>query len=106
MILNEIVTLRKPVSGDGAKEIVEKIRAGKFEPSTPANPRLRIRSDLRAIIEKARAADPGERYRSARELAADIRHYLFNEEVSACPDSPIRKFTRFLYRHWLLHRFL
>ncbi len=102
MILNEIVTLRKPVSGDGAKEIVEKIRAGKFEPSTPANPRLKIRSDLRAIIEKARAADPEERYRSARELAADIRRYLFNEEVSAYPDSPIRKFTRFLYRHWLL----
>ena len=102
MILNEIVTLRKPVSGDGAKEIVEKIRAGKFEPSTPVNPRLRIQPALRAIIEKARAVDPKVRYQSARELAADIRRYLFNEEVSACPDSPVRKFTRFLYRHWLM----
>ena len=102
MILNEIVTLRKPVSGADAKEVVEKIRAGDFEPSTPVNPKLRTPPALRAIIEKARAVNPGERYRSAKELATDIRHYLFNEEVSACPDSLIRKFMRFLFRHWLM----
>ena len=99
MILNEIVTLRKPVSGADAKEIIGKIRAGKFEPSTPENPRLRLSPVLRAIIEKARAMDPRERYRSAGELAADIRHFLFNEEVSACPDSLLQKFVRFLGRH-------
>lgn len=102
MILNEIVTLRKPVSGADAKEVIEKIRAGDFEPSTPLNPRLRTPPALRAIIEKARAVTPQERYRSAKELATDIRHYLFNEEVSACPDSLIRKLMRFLFRHWLM----
>ena len=102
MILNEIVTLRKPVSGADAKEVVEKIRAGRFEPSTPVNPKLHTPPALRAIIEKARAADPEKRYKSAKELATDIRHYLFNEEVSACPDSLIRKFMRFLFRHWLM----
>jgi len=99
MILNEIVTLRKPVSGADSKEIIAKIRTGEFEPSTPANPRLRISPALRSIIEKARAVDPAERYRSAKELAADIRHYLFDEEISACPDSPLQKFMRFLHRH-------
>ena len=102
MILNEIVTLRKPVSGADSKAIIEKILAGNFEPSTSVNPRVKIPKDLRAIIEKARAVDPEERYKSAKELAADIRHYLFNEEVSAYPDSLIRKFMRFLFRHWLL----
>ena len=102
MILNEIVTLRKSVSGADSGEIIKKIRAGEFEPSTSVNPRVQIPRPLRAIIEKARAVDPRERYRSAKELAADIRHYLFHEEVSAYPDSLIRKFMRFLYRHWLL----
>ena len=102
MILNEIVTLRKSVSGADSEEVIKKIRAGEFEPSTPVNPKVKIPQDLRAIIEKARAVDPAERYQTAKELAADVRHYLFNEEVSACPDSLIRKFTRFLFRHWLL----
>ena len=35
MILNEIVTLRKSVSGADSNEIIAKIRAGEFEPSTP-----------------------------------------------------------------------
>ncbi len=102
MILNEIVTLRKSVSGADSKEVISKIRTGEFEPSTSVNPRVKIPRALRAIIEKARAVDPEERYRNAKDLAADLRHYLFNEEVSAYPDSPIRKFMRFLYRHWLL----
>ena len=99
MILNEIVTLRKAVSGADSGEIIEKIRIGEFEPSTPLKTGLRISPVLRAIIEKARAVDPAERYRSARELAADIRHYLFDEEISACPDSPLQKFMRFLHHH-------
>ena len=99
MILNEVVTLRKPVSGADSKEIITKIRSGEFEPSTPANPKLRISPALRSIIEKARVVDPAERYRSAKELASDIRHYLFDEEVSARPDTPLQKFMRFLHRH-------
>jgi len=102
MILNEIVTLRKSVSGADSEEVIRKIRAGEFEPSTSANPRIHIPRPLRAIIEKARAMDPRDRYKTAKDLAADIRRYLFNEEVSAYPDSPIRKTMRFLYRHWLL----
>ena len=99
MILNEIVTLRKSISGADSEEVIAKIRSGEFEPSTPANPKLRISPALRAIIEKARAVDPTERYRSAKELASDIRHYLFDEEVSARPDTPLQKFMRFLHRH-------
>ena len=99
MILNEIATLRGPVSGADFKEVIAKICAGEFEPSTPVVSRLRISPALRAIIEKARAVDPAERYRDVKQLAADVRHYLFNEEVTARPDSPLQKFMRFMYRH-------
>lgn len=99
MILNELVTLRDPVTGADSREIIRKITAGQFEPSRPLNPKQRISPSLRAIIEKARAADPADRYSSAKELAADIRRYLFSEEVSARPDSLLQKFMRFAYRH-------
>ena len=99
MILNELVTLRDPVTGADSREVIEKITSGQFEPSRPRNPKQHISPALRAIIEKARAADPADRYASAKELASDIRHYLFNEEVSARPDSLIQKFMRFTYRH-------
>ena len=99
MILNEIVTLRKSVSGADSKEIIAKIRAGEFEPSTPEDPKLKISPALRAIVEKARAVNPEDRYASAKDLASDIRRWLFREEVSACPDSPLQKLMRFLYRH-------
>lgn len=99
MILNEIATLRGPVTGADFKEVISRICAGEFEPSTPLDSGLRISPALRAIIEKARAVDPAERYRSVKQLAADVRHYLFNEEVTARPDSLLQKFMRFMYRH-------
>ena len=99
MILNELVTLRSPVTGASAREVVEKITSGQFEPSRPRHSKQHISPALRAIIEKARAADPAERYPSAKELALDIRRYLFNEEVSARPDSLLQKLMRFMYRH-------
>ena len=99
MILNEIVTLRKSVSGADSKEIISKIRAGEFEPSTPENPKLKLSPALRAIIEKARAVNPEDRYDGVKALASDIRRWLFREEVSALPDTPLQKLMRFLYRH-------
>ena len=99
MILNELVTLRSPVSGASAREVIKKITSGQFEPSRPLHSKQHISPALRAIIEKARAVDPADRYPSARELALDIRRYLFNEEVSARPDSLLQKFMRFMYRH-------
>ena len=99
MILNEVVTLRPPVSGSDSGEIVSKIKKGAFEPSTAAFPGISISSALRAIIEKARAPEVKKRYGSAKELADDIRRYLFDEEVSAFPDRGMRRFMRFLHHH-------
>lgn len=99
MILNEIVTLRGPVTGADFQEIISKVCTGDFEPSEPLVSGVRTAPALRAIIEKARAVNPADRYPGVKQLAADIRHYLFNEEVTARPDSPLQKFMRFMYRH-------
>jgi serine/threonine protein kinase len=54
---------------------------------------------LRAICEKAMAADPNARYRSAREMAADITHYLNGEPVSAYPEGLLERSSRVFARH-------
>ena len=54
---------------------------------------------LRAICEKAMAADPNARYQSAREMTADITHYLNGEPVSAYPESLLERSGRVFARH-------
>jgi len=54
---------------------------------------------LRAICEKAMAADPNARYQAAREMTADITHYLNGEPVSAYPESLLERSGRVFARH-------
>jgi tetratricopeptide (TPR) repeat protein/predicted Ser/Thr protein kinase len=46
-------------------------------------PRPRVATDLEAIVDKAMAVDPSERYNSASDLAADVRAYLEGRPVRA-----------------------
>ena len=54
---------------------------------------------LRAICEKAMAADPNARYQSARGMTADITHYLNGEPVSAYPEGLLERLGRVFTRH-------
>jgi eukaryotic-like serine/threonine-protein kinase len=54
---------------------------------------------LRAICEKAMAADPKARYQSGREITTDIAHYLNDEPVSAYPENLLERASRVLARH-------
>ena len=53
---------------------------------------------LRAICDKAMAADPKARYQSAREMTTDIAHYLHGESVSAYPEGLLERGGRVLAR--------
>ena len=56
-----------------------------------------LRGDLDWILRKALQKREGERYASVAEFAADLRHFLAHEPVSAGPPSPgyaLRKFVR------------
>jgi eukaryotic-like serine/threonine-protein kinase len=70
---------------------------------------------LRAIFEKAMAPDPNARYQSAREMTADVLHYLNGEPVGAYPENLLERAGRTYARHrtavilvavYLLMRFL
>ena len=54
---------------------------------------------LRAVIEKARAAEPSERYAGATELAAEIGRYLAGLAVGAYRETLLQRLGRFYRRY-------
>jgi serine/threonine protein kinase len=59
----------------------------------------RLRGDLDAIVLKALAREPQERYPSAEALADDLQRYLTGEPVEARPARPAYWLTKFVLRH-------
>lgn len=54
---------------------------------------------LRAIVDKATRADPGDRYQDAGGVAADVVRFLDGERVLAHRETVLEKLTRWLRRH-------
>ncbi len=61
---------------------------------------LRLRGDLDAIVQRATATDPEQRYESAESLASDLQRYLDLLPVSARPSTTRYRFARLLRRRW------
>ena len=58
-----------------------------------------IKGDIETIVAKALRKVPAHRYANASALADDIRRYLAREPISARPDTPLYRATRFVQRH-------
>ena len=58
-----------------------------------------VKGDIENIVAKALKKVPAERYANASALADDIRRYLAHEPISARPDTPLYRATRFVQRH-------
>lgn len=99
MILYALATLQRGVGGNSARKVLDRIQTGQFEPVRHFHPHVKIPPALTAIIEHARCPAPAGRYQNVQELADDIRHFLFNEEVSACPDGPVQRIARRMYKY-------
>jgi serine/threonine protein kinase len=72
--------------------------AGRREAEAPKWQRS-VPPDLAAICVKAMTHDPGDRYDSAQELAADVARYLDGLPVLAYPENLFRKVRRLYLRH-------
>ncbi len=58
-----------------------------------------VRGELDWIVMKALEKDRNRRYETANGLAADLRRYLDDEPVQACPPSSWYRFTKFARRN-------
>ncbi|MCA9263134.1 MAG: protein kinase, partial [Planctomycetales bacterium] len=59
----------------------------------------RVGGELDWIVMKAIEKDPSRRYETASKFADDVRHYLNDESVSACPPSRVYRLRKFARRH-------
>ena len=99
LILFEIVTARRAITGNSEDEVVLAASRGEKRPMQHLSRKVRIPPELRAIVERATAFAPGDRYPSVYELAADVRHYLNGEAVSALPEGLFGRSIRWIGRH-------
>ena len=83
VILYELLTGSVPYAGRSDDEIVTAIRTG--QPRLPIEIEPRTPEALQRVALKAMAERPGDRYRSAREMAQDLERYLEGRPVSARP---------------------
>ena len=60
------------------------------------------RGDIETIVAKSLEKEKGRRYASASDLAADIRHYLRDEPITARPPSTIYHLQKLVRRHRIL----
>lgn len=89
------MTLRDAVKGRDVKEIIDHILKGEIEPVKHHFGR-KIHPSLCAIIRKATAYYPKDRYQTVDDLSEDLRRYMGGLSVSARPDNLWDKAKRLL----------
>lgn len=91
VILYELLTLRRPF-----------LDRSSFETTDAPRPRDMVQGlprDLEAVCLKAMRKEPGNRYRSARDLAQDLRRWLGSEPVTARKASTLRRLSLWARRN-------
>jgi len=92
-----LLTGAPPHSGKSAAEALASAADGSFAPVERREPEAP--PDLVAIVRKAMAPSPAERYPTAQELAADLRRFQTGQLVSAYRYSTRELLRRFVARH-------
>ncbi len=84
IVLYELLTGKVPFSGDAAVEIAMKHLSA--IPDLPSKIRPEVPHDLDAIVMRALAKEPDQRYQSAEEMAADLERVSRGAPVSTRTD--------------------
>lgn len=99
LILFELVSLRPAYTAKNLTELLKQVLKTEKAPLVPYHPERPIPRELAAIIHKATARRPADRYLRVGEMAADLRRYLAGEAVLASPDTPLQAILRWALRH-------
>ncbi|HEV3203082.1 MAG TPA: protein kinase, partial [Gemmataceae bacterium] len=96
VILYEMVTGELPFRGV-ARMVLQQILND--EPRQPRRLNDKIPRDLETITMKCLAKEPGRRYQTAGELAADLQHFLAGEPILARPVGNLERAWRWAKRN-------
>ena len=95
--LYHLLAGRPPYLGASGAEVLERLAAGSPTPLAQLAPG--VPPDLAAIVERAMAREPAERYPGARALAADLQRFQNGQLVAAYRYSAGLRMRRWLARH-------
>ena len=99
LILFEIVSLRRALGEGTEDEIIARAKRGEKLPLEHISKQEHIAVELRAIIDRATAADRDSRYADVTALADDVRRYTHGEPVVARPDTAFEAVVRWVGHH-------
>ncbi len=105
VILYEILTLRVPFVGQTTDGILAAVEGGGAEPPSRRAPHLGIPASLDAVVEKAMAHRPQDRYPGVDALRADIEAFLGSRELSVVSYRPWGLFLLWVRRNRLASAF-
>jgi serine/threonine protein kinase len=98
----EVPSVSRPSSWIASVATEDPERAARNAAARQATPEAlgaQCRGDLDAIVARATAQDPSDRYASAAALAEDIRRWLDGLPVSARASRPVERMLRLVRRH-------
>jgi hypothetical protein len=101
VVLYELLTGKRPVEFKGKTLAGILETAGRAPLVKPSALDVHLSSEIDAIVLKALHAEPGERYRSVAEFAADIDNFLAGRPIQARPASVLYVAGKFVRRHLL-----
>ncbi len=84
VMLYQLATGELPFAGRNPAQVLNRILEGDYRPPGQVEPQ--VDEDFAAIIAKALALKPTDRYQSARSMAADLEHYLAFHDIEARPE--------------------
>lgn len=96
----QVLTGSLPYSGPLTIDILR--QAASEDPLPPRSVDAELPAEIEAIILRAMAREPSERYSSARAVAEDLQRYLDGEVVEAYAAGLAYRLTRFVLRNRLL----
>jgi serine/threonine-protein kinase len=96
LILYELAYLQRARGGSGLR-VVALAGRGAIDPVDRRA--ARVPADLAAIVAKATAVDPEDRYADVEALADDVRRHQRGDSTEARPDNRWRALLRFMARH-------
>ncbi len=95
--LYELLALEPAFGGGDRREVLRKIVEEEPRPLRSLN--SSVPRELETIIEKASVNEPGSRYRTAHELAEDLRRFLEHKTIKARRPTPLERFAKWSRRH-------
>ncbi|EMI16907.1 serine/threonine-protein kinase [Rhodopirellula maiorica SM1] len=97
VILYTIIAGRHPYHGQPVDKILEQVKNASFADLRTVQPRTP--SPLVSIVNTAMSAAPEDRYRSADQLASDVRRFIAGDAVSVHREGAVQRGVRWCRHH-------